>query len=73
MKIEVCVCEFWSVLWQVYMCGMGKQAVHEPEPGPEVNPRVTAVAHKRPQSFCQNCRWQVTAKYIHAPYACGFA
>ena len=32
MKIEVCVCEFWSVLWQVYMCGMGKQAVHELEP-----------------------------------------
>ena len=23
---------------------------------------VTAVAHKRPRSFCQRCRWQVTAK-----------
>ena len=27
------------------------------------HPRVTAVAHKRPRSFCQKCRWQVTAKY----------
>ena len=24
--------------------------------------RVTAVARKRPRSFCQKCRWQVTAK-----------
>ena len=28
------------------------------------HPRVTAVARKRPRSFCQKCRWQVTA--IHA-------
>ena len=28
-------------------------------------PRVTAVAHKRSQSFCQKCRWQVTAKHAH--------
>ena len=27
------------------------------------HPCVTAVAHKRPQSFCQKCRWQVTAKH----------
>ena len=27
------------------------------------HPRVTAGAHKRPQSFCWKCRWQVTAKY----------
>ena len=26
-------------------------------------PRVTAVAHKRPRSFRQKCRWQVTAKH----------
>ena len=26
-------------------------------------PRVTAVACKRPRSFCQKCRWQVTAKH----------
>ena len=26
------------------------------------HPRVTAVAHKRARSFCQKCRWQVTAK-----------
>ena len=26
-------------------------------------PCVTTVARKRPQSFCQNCRWQVTDKY----------
>ena len=26
-------------------------------------PRVTAVARKRPRSFCQKCRWQVTAKH----------
>ena len=26
------------------------------------HPCVTAVAHKRPWSFCQKCRWQVTPK-----------
>ena len=26
-------------------------------------PHVTAVAHKRSWSFCQKCRWQVTAKH----------
>ena len=26
------------------------------------HPRVTAVARKRPRSFCPKCRWQVTAK-----------
>ena len=29
------------------------------------HPRVTAVAHKRPRSFCQKWRWQVTAKHAH--------
>ena len=29
------------------------------------HPRVTAVARKRSQSFCQKCRWQVTAKYAY--------
>ena len=28
-------------------------------------PRVTAVARKRPRSFCQKCRWQVTPKHAH--------
>ena len=28
-------------------------------------PRVTAVARKRPRSFCQKCRWQVTAKHAY--------
>ena len=27
------------------------------------HPCVTAVAHKRSWSFCQKCRWQVTAKH----------
>ena len=27
------------------------------------HPRVTAVARKRSRSFCQKCRWQVTAKH----------
>ena len=27
------------------------------------HPCVTAVAHKRPWSFCQKCRWQVTPKH----------
>ena len=27
------------------------------------HPCVTAVARKRPPSFCQKCRWQVTAKH----------
>ena len=29
------------------------------------HPRVTAVAHKRPWSFCQKRRWQVTAKHAY--------
>ena len=28
-------------------------------------PRVTAVARKRSWSFCQKCRWQVTAKHAY--------
>ena len=27
------------------------------------HPRVTAAARKRPRSFCQKCKWQVTAKH----------
>ena len=35
------------------------------------HPCVTAGARKRSQSFCQKCRWQVTAKHtcIHLTYA----
>ena len=29
------------------------------------DPRVTAVARKRSLSFCQQCRWQVTAKHAY--------
>ena len=29
------------------------------------HPRVTAVTRKRSRSFCQKCRWQVTAKHIY--------
>ena len=29
------------------------------------HPRVTAVARKRPRSFCQKRRWQVTAKQLY--------
>ena len=29
------------------------------------HPCVTAVARKRPRSFCQKCRWQVTAKHAY--------
>ena len=29
------------------------------------HPRITAVARKRSQSFCQKCRWQVTAKHAY--------
>ena len=29
------------------------------------HPHVTAVAHKRLQSFCQKCRWQVTPKHAY--------
>ena len=29
------------------------------------HPRVTAVAHKRSLSFCQKCRWQVTAEHAY--------
>ena len=30
-----------------------------------VHPRVTTVARKRSRSFCQKCRWQVTAKHAY--------
>ena len=29
------------------------------------HPHVTAVARKRPRSFCQKCRWQVTPKHAY--------
>ena len=29
------------------------------------HPRVTAVARKKSRSFCQKCRWQVTAKHAY--------
>ena len=29
------------------------------------HPRVTAVTRKRSRSFCQKCRWQVTAKHAY--------
>ena len=29
------------------------------------HPCVTAVAHKRSQSFCQKCRWQIAAKHAY--------
>ena len=29
------------------------------------HPSVTAVAYKRPPSFCQKCRWQVTSKHAY--------
>ena len=29
------------------------------------HPRVTAVARKRPRSFCHKCRWQVTPKHAY--------
>ena len=30
-----------------------------------ISPRVTAVARKRPRSFCQKCTWQLTAKHAY--------
>ena len=29
------------------------------------HPRVTTVARKRPRSFCQKCRWQITPKHAY--------
>ena len=29
------------------------------------HPRVTAVARERSRSFCQKCRWQITAKHAY--------
>ena len=31
-----------------------------------LHPRVTAVVRKKSRSFCQKCRWQVTAKHAYA-------
>ena len=36
------------------------------------HPCVTAVARKRSRSFCQTCRWQVTAKHAYTLHKCGF-
>ena len=30
-----------------------------------ISPRVTALARKRPRSFCQKCTWQLTAKHAY--------
>ena len=35
-----------------------------------LHPHVTAVAHERSQSFCQKCRWQITAKYTCTQHTC---
>ncbi len=37
------------------------------------HPRVTAVVRRRPRSFCQKCRWQVTAKHAYtlSPFLTG--
>ena len=32
------------------------------------HPRAIAIARKRSRSFCQKCRWQVTAKHAHITY-----
>ena len=47
--------------------GRTAQDVHlDSHTAPELcHPRVTAVARKRPRSFCQKCRWQVTAKHAY--------
>ena len=37
------------------------------------HPSVTTVAHKRPRSFRQKCRWQVTAKHMRAQWVCSKA
>ena len=29
------------------------------------HPHITALACKRPRSFCQKCRWQVTSKHVY--------
>ena len=34
----------------------------------QFHPRVTAVARKRPRSFCQKCRWQVAPKHAYTLY-----
>ena len=36
-------------------------------PLPPTQTHVTAVAHKRPWSFYQKCRWQVTPEHIYDP------
>ena len=33
--------------------------------GVRSTPRVTTVAHKRPGSFCQKCKWQITPKHTY--------
>ena len=38
-----------------------------------LHPRVTAVARKRPLSFCQKRRWRRLQLNTHTPCVCGFA
>ena len=55
--------EWWeNFLLQSQLCGLTLN-------GSPFHPCVTAVACKRPWSFCQKCRWQVAPKhaYTHDP------
>ena len=67
MHVTLCVCVCVCMHVCVHTCVCYIQYLF--------HPHVTAVAHKRSQSFCQKCRWQVTAKHalIYIPYACDFA
>ena len=52
--------------WEKFLL-QGRLSVQTPI-SVSVPPRVTAVARKRSRSFCQKCRWQVTAINTHAGY-----
>ena len=57
---------FKLTTFQLWVWHSNQQAI--PAPGSYlayVPPLVTAMARKRPWSFCQKCRWQVTPKHIY--------
>ena len=58
-------CPAWLLLTQLHQSSPGSTFCADSYFCICSTPRVTAVAHKRSRSFCQKCRWQVTAKHTY--------
>ena len=58
-------CTAWLLLTQLHHSSPGSTFCADSYFCICSTPRVTAVAHKRSRSFCQKCKWQVTAKHTY--------